>query len=750
MMMLAMAVVLSGMAAVGVQAQMMDPQASPSPAPQQQNETMSPEAAQQDPAQQKAAQTFAAKKVTPPAPAKNAVLIPLTPRERVVQLLDRFAFGPRPGEVDHVLSMGEDRWLEQQMNPNSINDNALNKRLTDYPTLGMTPLQAVTIYPDRPQVYAVADGKVPYPADPLLNAVYEVQVYKWDQERDHKKADGTGAPRPEPSDAEKAAQKDKDKAAAARIAGELFAIPKEQRMAALIAMPVEDRIAFTGNGNLSQEQRNQLQADFTAREKETFNAMSAQVNSTYNIGNELAQARILADVLSERQLQQMMTDFWFNHFNVYLPKDSDQWYTTSYVRDVIRPHALGNFRDLLLATAQSPAMMVYLDNFLSIGPDSQANGVNPQNPNSKKGNKGLNENYGREVMELHTVGVNGGYSQADVTALSAILTGWTVGQVNQGSGFMFDAKKHEPGPKTWFGYVIDDNGNATKTAATSGPTFGPSATVATDASVNQGITALNILASSPQTAHFISYLLAQYFVADEPPPALVDRLTKTFLASKGDIKTMLRAIIASPEFNSKQYFRNKVKTPEEFVASSFRATATDPQNPGALVNTVKNMGMELYRALPPTGYYLTADHWMNSAALVDRLNFAYALTNNKLPGQKFDAPKVLAMGLLAPSTMEELSGTTARPASAPAAAKTPAKLMGVADKTTAPSATPISAGAEVAMRVLEASMIGAPVSAQTNQLIDVQLQQQPANSNPTDLLNLLTALVMGSPEFQVR
>jgi len=748
----AMAVVLSGLVAVGVQAQMMDPQQSTNSAPQQgtqQNESMTP-----DPAQQKAAQTFAAKKIAPHPPAANtarsASLIPLTPRERVVQLLDRFAFGPTPGEVDRVLAMGADRWVEQQMNPNAINDNALNKRLADYPTLGMTPLQAVTVFPDRPQVYAVADGKVPYPADPLLNAVYEVQVYKWDQERDHKKADGTGAPRPEPSDAEKAAQKDKDKATAARIAGELFAMPKEQRMAALIAMPVEDQIAFTGNGNLSQEQKNQLYADFTPREKGIFTAMSAQVNSTYNIGNELAQARLLSDVLSERQLQQVMTNFWFNHFNVYLPKDSDQWYTTSYVRDVIRPHALGSFRDLLMATAQSPAMMVYLDNFLSIGPDSLANGVDPSKPNSKKGNKGLNENYGREVMELHTVGVNGGYSQADVTALSAILTGWGVDRVNQGGGFLFDPKRHEPGPKTWFGYVIDDNGKATKTGATSGPTFGPSATVATDASVNQGIAALNILAASPQTAHFISYLMAQYFVADDPPQALVDRLTKTFLASNGDIKTMLRALIASPEFNSRQYFRNKVKTPEEFVASSFRATATDPQNPGALVNTVKNMGMELYRALPPTGYYLTADHWMNSAALIDRLNFAYSLTNNKLPGQKFDAPKVLAMGLLAPSTMDELSGTTARPASAPAAPNGPAKLMGVADKSTVASAAPVSAGAEVAMRVLEASMIGAPVSAQTNQLIDKQLQQQPANANSTDMLNLLTALVMGSPEFQVR
>jgi uncharacterized protein (DUF1800 family) len=708
-----------------------------------------------DAAQKRAAQTFAARRPAVPV-ARAAALIPLTPRERVVQLLDRFTFGPRPGEVDRVLAMGEQQWLERQLNPAAIGDGALDKRLADDPTVAMTPLQAVTTFPDRQQVYAVADGKVPYPTDPLLNAVYEVQVYKWDKERDQKKANGASVPQVEPTDAEKAAQKATDKATAARIAGELYALPKGQRMAALIAMPVEDRIAFTTNGNLEREQRDQLMADFTPRERETFYAMGAQVNSAYYIGNELSQARVLTDVLSERQLQAVMTEFWFNHFNVFQPKDSDQWYTTSYVRDVIRPHALGTFHDLLLATAQSPAMMVYLDNYLSIGPDSLANGVDPRKPDSKKGNRGLNENYGREVMELHTVGVNGGYTQADVTALSAILTGWGVDRPNQGGGFVFDPKRHEPGPKTWFGYLIAEDGTVTKLvpgAAAKGPTFGPSNVVATDASVRQGLAALNILAASPQTAHFISYLLAQYFVADEPPPALVDRLQKTYLASHGDIKTILRALIASPEFNSRQYFRNKVKTPEEFVASAFRATATDPSNPGAVVNTVKQMGMEFYHALPPTGYYLTADQWMNSSALVDRLNFAYALTNNKFAGQKFDAPKLLAMGLLTPSTAGDIGGFgVPRPVAVRPGANDPAKLLGVASvnapvTTAGPAA---SAGAQVAMRVLEATMIGAPVSAKTNQLIDKQLEAQPANASPTDTLNLLTALVMGSPEFQLR
>ncbi len=729
---------------------------------------MQDEGQQPDAAQQKAARTFALKShvpVTKPG-AKAVVLTPLTARERVQQVLDRFTFGARPGEVDSVLAMGEDKWLAAQMNPDAIKDGITDKKLADFPTLNMSVPQLLLTFPDRGQIGPVADGKVPYPADPLLNAVYEVQVYKLMQERDKKKADGSIDVKAELTDAQKAEVKKKNQATAARIAGDLFAMPKQQRMAAVIKMPVEDRIAFTGNGNLSNDQKNLLFGDFTPREREAFQAMAGQVSSSYNIGNELAQARIVRDVMTERQLQEVMTDFWFNHFNIFLPKDSDQWYTTGYERDVIRKNALGNFHDLLLATAKSPAMMIYLDNWLSIGPDSLANGVDPRNPNAKKGNKGLNENYGREVMELHTVGVNGRYTQNDVTTLSAILTGWTVDRPNQGGGFLYDPKRHEPGPKTWLGYVIDDNGNVTPAPQVSGkkngdgavagvPTWGPSKEIATDESMKQGVAALNILASSPKTAQFICSLLAQHFVSDTPPQALVDRLAKVYLASNGDIKTILRALIASPEFNSRQYFHNKVKTPVEFVASAFRTTATEPQNPGALVNTIKTMGMPLYNALPPTGYYLTADQWMNSSALVDRLNFAYQLTNGKFANQKFDAPKLLALGLLSPTGVGNFAsyGSGAKAVSAPAK-DGDAKLMGVVAVTsTAPVGTHgagTSHGAEMALRVLEATMIGASVSAQTNQLIDKQMEQQPASAGPGDTLNLLTALVMGSPEFQLR
>jgi len=742
--------------------------AEQAPAARENDMQMQDEGQQPDAAQQKAARTFALKShvpVTKPAAKAAVVLTPLTARERVQQVMDRFTFGARPGEVDSVLAMGEDKWLAAQMNPDAIKDGVADKKLADFPTLNMSVPQLLLTFPDRGQVGAVADGKVPYPADPLLNAVYEVQVYKLVQERDKKKADGTVEVKAELTEAQKAELKKKDQATAARIAGDLFAMPKQQRMAAVIKMPVEDRIAFTGNGNLSGDQKNLLIADFTPREREAFQAMAAQVSSSYNIGNELAQARIVRDVMTEKQLQEVMTDFWFNHFNVFVPKDSDQWYTTGYERDVIRKNALGNFHDLLLATAKSPAMMIYLDNWLSIGPDSLANGVDPRNPNAKKGTKGLNENYGREVMELHTVGVNGGYSQNDVTTLAAILTGWGVDRPNQGGGFLYDPKRHEPGPKTWFGYVIDDHGNVTPApqivgkkngdGAVAGAAWGASKEIATDDSVKQGVAALNILASSPKTAQFICSLLAQHFVSDTPPQTLVDRLAKVYLASNGDIKTILRALIASPEFNSRQYFHNKVKTPVEFVASAFRTTATEPQNPGALVNTIKTMGMPLYNALPPTGYYLTADQWMNSSALVDRLNFAYQLTNGKFANQKFDAPKVLALGLLSPTGPGNFAsyGSGAKAVSSPAK-DGDAKLMGVAAVTsTAPietHAVGTSQGAEMALRVLEATMIGASVSAQTNQLIDKQMEQQPAGAGPGDTLNLLTALVMGSPEFQLR
>jgi uncharacterized protein (DUF1800 family) len=262
--------------------------------------------------------------------------------------------------------------------------------------------------------------------------------------------------------------------------------------------------------------------------------------------------------------------------------------------------------------------------------------------------------------------------------------------------------------------------------------------------MNEGIEALTLLAADSHTAHFLSYKLAQRFVADDPPPALVDRMAATYLATDGDIKAILRTLVLSPEFNSRKYFRNKIKTPFEFLASAFRTTATDPANPGALVNTLNTMGMRLYYALPPTGYYITADHWMNSTALVDRLNFAYALTGNKFANQKFDSARVLALGLMAQPAAANSTTAVNTPHAKYSGAILTAEL-----NTSLPNQPSLPTGQDIALHVLESTLIGGDVSAQTNQLIRKQIADLPA-ANSTETLNLYTALVMGSPEFQLR
>ncbi|MFY9938075.1 MAG: DUF1800 domain-containing protein, partial [Silvibacterium sp.] len=558
--------------------------------------------------------------VRKPAPAQHKSPAPalpsLTDEERAIEMLNRFTFGPRPGDVEAVVKIGPDAWFEQQLNPESIPDPVLDKRLADYPSLYLPPNELLVEFPSNQIIRQITEGKRPQPPDPVLDAAYEVLLTKYSRRQAEQKTQ-QDQNQPEMTDDQRALRRKQQQPAAAVLADEVLAFPKGERIQGLVKMPVDQRITLTEF--VPDPQRGLLLNDFTPREKELFNLMAGGPDGMHVIDNELQQAKVLRAILSERQLQEVITDFWYNHFNVDIRKEATQWYTPTYERDAIRAHALGKFRDLLLATAQNPAMLFYLDNWSSIGPDSQAAG----RPNQKKQQRGLNENYGREVMELHTVGVNGGYSQADVTNLAKILTGWTIDQPQQGGGFVFDPRKHEPGAKQWFGQKVSEDGYV------------------------EGQRALEWLAAQPQTAHFISYKLAQRFVADDPPEDLVDRMAKTYLATDGDIKEILRTMVHSPEFNSQKYYRVKVKTPLEFVASVFRATDTNPSNPGALVGVIARMGEPLYQMQPPTGYSTTADHWMNSAALVDRLNFSLQFTNSKVGGIKFDAPRLLAEGLLA-------------------------------------------------------------------------------------------------------
>jgi uncharacterized protein (DUF1800 family) len=415
------------------------------------------------------------------------------------------------------------------------------------------------------------------------------------------------------------------------------------------------------------------------------------------------QAKLLRAIYSERQLDEVMTDFWFNHFNVFVNKGADRFLLTSYERDVIRPHVMGKFEDLLVATAKSPAMLFYLDNWMSVGPNSEVavglarprprHGRRPYGPRiehrpqpKKRQASGLNENYGRELMELHTLSVNGGYSQRDVTEVAKVFTGWTLEQPRKGGGFHFEPRMHEPGDKIVLGHRIKQNGE------------------------KEGVEVLRMLARNPKTAHFISQKLAMRFVSDDPPATLVERMTQTFLKKDGDIREVLRTMFNSPEFWAPEAYRAKLKTPLEFVVSAVRASGAQVEDARPLLATLNNMGMMPYGMMPPTGYSMKADAWVNSSALLGRMNFALGLTAGKVRGVSVDAAQL------------------------------------------APGAT----GAQQALAALENSLLSGEISKHTHDTISQQLDdpkiRQRRLDDPMRPPNVaaIAGLILGSPEFQRR
>jgi uncharacterized protein (DUF1800 family) len=345
----------------------------------------------------------------------------------------------------------------------------------------------------------------------------------------------------------------------------------------------------------------------------------------------------------------VLTDFWFNHFNVFIGKGADRYLVTAYERDVIRPHVLGKFKDLLVSTARSPAMLFYLDNWQSEGPNSDAAqnrpaaahvqpgwrpraGWNPrsvalhpapqgQQPDSQnnpqKHRSGLNENYARELMELQTLGVNGGFTQQDVTEVARVFTGWTLEEPRLGGEFVLKPRLHEPGDKVVLGHTIKGDGES------------------------EGLQVLDLLAQNPATARFICTELAQRFVSDQPPQSLIDGMSKTFLKSDGDLREVLRAMFRSREFWAPEAYRARIKTPLEFMASSLRATSAEVTDPQPLLGILNKMGEPLYGMQPPTGYSTNAAVWVNSSALLDRMNFGLALASNRIPGAHFDLAQLL-------------------------------------------------------------------------------------------------------------
>jgi uncharacterized protein (DUF1800 family) len=314
---------------------------------------------------------------------------------------------------------------------------------------------------------------------------------------------------------------------------------------------------------------------------------------------EAGEARVLRAVLSRRQLQEVMVDFWFNHFNVFSGKGLDEVWIGSYEQQAIRPLALGRFRDLLFATTKHPAMLVYLDNALSTAPGSAS---------ARGTQKGLNENFAREVMELHTLGADGGYTQEDVVALARILTGWTVNAPQSRAypeyAAVFEGARHDYSPKVFLGHQIKSRGKA------------------------EGEEALDILAHSPATAHHIAFELAQYFVADDPPAPLVDRLATRFTETDGNIREVLRTLFASREFWDS--YGDKYKTPYQFMISAVRAAGVPLSDARPLLAALDQFGMPLYGCLTPDGYKNTEDAWLSPDATTRRIGFATALARGGL------------------------------------------------------------------------------------------------------------------------
>lgn len=340
---------------------------------------------------------------------------------------------------------------------------------------------------------------------------------------------------------------------------------------------------------------------------------------------ELTDQRLIRAVDSDRQLNEVMVDFWFNHFNVFSGKEIDRFLLTSYERDVIRPHIWGRFEDLLMATAKSPAMLIYLDNARSVAapenrPQRPQRFMAPRAQNANRG--GLNENYAREIMELHTLGVDGGYTQRDVTELARVFTGWSLTRPQQGdASFVFRHNLHDMGSKTVFGVHFPAGGG-----------------------MEEGERMIHILAHHPATAHHIAYQLCQRLVSDDPPPALVNHVAKRFLDTDGDLRETVKAVIDSPEFWDPKYYDAKVKSPFEYVASAVRAIGGHLDDPAPLARSLQQMGEPLYGAQPPTGYSERASAWVNTGALLARLNFALALAGNKMPGVHADVASLIPSG----------------------------------------------------------------------------------------------------------
>ena len=551
----------------------------------------------------------------------------LSENQRTNQILSRLTFGARPGDFEKVKQMGVKAYIEQQLNPDSIDDSALDARLAKLPTLMLpTPTLAELYNPPKP---VPTPTPVPSPtpnSGEMLKPTPTPTV--------------TPTPTPAPNPTAKPTP-----------------VPKNPQM----------------------------------------------------VVNQLQSATVLRAVYSERQLNEVLVDFWENHFSIYAQKDADRWLLTQFDREAIRPFALGRFRDLLGATAQSPAMLYYLDNWQS----SVVRKYPATKDKPAKQTGGINENYARELMELHTLGVNGGYTQKDVQEVARCLTGWTIRKPNQEGTFIFNPQMHDNGEKIVLGHKIPAGGG-----------------------ISDVEKVLDILAAHPSTANFISTKLARRFLGDNPPQTVINQAAQVFLKTDGSIRETVRSIITSPAFLNAASYQTKVKSPFEFVVSSLRILGAETDANTPLLNWIAKMGQPIFGHITPEGYPDQSDEWLSSGGLLIRFNFANALVTNKIKGTQIDAAKILGNVAAndSPAVVAKLTDMVLANEISP---RTKEAIAKIADKPPAAPDKPATA-----------SKNPAPNSAMSaNSVAQVKPPPAAVPKTPDSVAELMT-LMLGSPEFQ--
>jgi len=566
----------------------------------------------------------------------------LSKDRQVLHVLNRLTFGPRPGDVDRVRGLGVEKWIRQQLQPQLVREDPLvEARLRPLATLQLATWQIFETF--QPPLQNVVVNATVSPQLRLAQLVSAEQLQKLSTGTAEERLATIGSIAPQNLGsvlasltpkmleglpdlqklAEKARQAETNRQPVVVRSGTMVSLnslltPEQRRVTQ--QGTVDERRALLKS--LDAEQRKQVlrmlpPAAVAGLPELQREALAARQPPMF-VNQELIDSRMYRALYSNRQLEEVLVDFWLNHFNVFNGKGQGRMLLTSYERDAIRPYALGRFRDLLLATARHPAMLFYLDNWQSQAPrDDLAAPPFPANVRRP----GLNENYGRELMELHTLGVDGGYTQDDVIAVARAFTGWTIYDVNKIAEFQFNPAFHDRKEKIVLGHTIPAGGGE-----------------------QDGIQVIDILARHPSTARFISKKLAQRFVADAPPQSLVDRMAATFTATGGDLRAVVDTMLTSREFLSEGAWQAKLKSPLEMVLSAVRVLGADVTDPMALAQRIADLGQPLYGKAEPTGYSTTSDAWSNSAGFLGRINFAGALAAGQIAGVKVDLAHVSSNG----------------------------------------------------------------------------------------------------------